>query len=99
METFIELIPEIAALITSCGTVVITVKIFFTKEVNKRMNDLELSCIKTDLTNFITDMENGMTKSEIQKLNACEIYKRYTELGGNSYIHSHFEQLQKEGKI
>lgn len=99
MDTFVKLIPEIAILLTSCGTVIITVKTFFTKEMNQRINDLELSSIRTDLVNFINDIENGIVKSDIQKLNAYEMYTRYVKLGGNSYIHSHFEKLQKEGKI
>lgn len=99
METFIKLIPDIIVLLTSCGTVIITIKTFFTKEMNQRINALELSSIRTDLVNFINDMENGIIKSDIQKLNAYEMYTRYVKLGGNSYIHSHFEKLKKEGKI
>ena len=58
-----------------------------------------LSSIKTDLVNFINDVENGIEKSDIQKLNAHELYDRYKVLGGNSYVHDHFEKLLKEGKI
>lgn len=65
----------------------------------KRIDDLELRSIKTDLTNFISDAEHNVPKSQIQRLNAHELYDRYTKLGGNSYIHEHWENLLKNGKI
>lgn len=65
----------------------------------KRIDDLELQSIKTDLTNFISDVEHNVPKSQIQRLNAHELYDRYTTLGGNSYIHEHWENLLKNGKI
>lgn len=66
---------------------------------NKKIDSLELSSIKTDLVNMINDLEHDVPKSQIQKLNAHELYDRYTELGGNSYVHEHWESLKKEGKI
>lgn len=65
----------------------------------KKIDDLELQSIKTDLTNFISDVEHEVPKSQIQKLNAHELYDRYNELGGNSYIHEHWEKLIDKGKI
>lgn len=65
----------------------------------KRIDDLELQSIKTDLTNFISDVEHNVPKSQIQRLNAHELYDKYTTLGGNSYIHEHWENLLKKGKI
>ena len=65
----------------------------------KRIDDLELQSIKTDLTNFISDVEHNVPKNQIQRLNAHELYDRYTTLGGNSYIHEHWENLLKNGKI
>ena len=78
----------------------------FSKRVDKilnplvlRIDELEMQSIKTDLTNFISDLEHEVPKSQIQKLNAHELYDKYTDLGGNSYIHEHWEQLHKKGKI
>ena len=65
----------------------------------KKMENLELSSIKTDLVNFINDLEHNVPKSQIQKMNAHELYDRYSELGGNSYVHDHWERLKKEGKV
>lgn len=99
MEYLINLIPQLATLITSCGTVLIAVKKWLVEPTNKKINEFELSSIKTDLVNFINDVESGIEKSEIQKLNAHELYDRYKKIGGNSYVHDHFEKLLKEGKI
>lgn len=65
----------------------------------KKLENLELNSIKTDLVNFINDLEHNVPKSQIQKMNAHELYDRYSELGGNSYVHDHWERLKKEGKV
>lgn len=99
MERFINLIPQLATLITSCSIILIAVKKWLVEPTNKKIEAFELSSIKTDLVNFINDAENGIEKSDIQRLNAHELYDRYKKLGGNSYVHDHFEKLLKEGKI
>ena len=71
----------------------------FEKIATKGRNNIELELIKIILVNFINDIENGLTKSDIQKKNAYELYDRYQKLGGNSYIHDSWEKLIKEGKI
>ena len=99
MDKLIDLIPQLATLIASCGTILVTVKKWLVEPTNKKINEFELSSIKTDLVNFINDVESGIEKSDIQKLNAHELYDRYKVLGGNSYVHDHFEKLLEEGKI
>ena len=66
---------------------------------SKNRNSIELEMIKMFLVNFINDIEQGTYKSQIQTKNAYELYDRYQQLGGNSYIHDSFEKLIKEGKI
>lgn len=80
---------------TVLGAMGIIWKVFY----DKALKPMELQNIKTDLVNFISDIENGMPKSSIQILNAYELYDRYTNLGGNSYVHSHWDKLREEGKI
>ena len=69
------------------------------QEHTKKIERLELSYIKTDLVDFMNDIENDVPKNEIQKKNAYELYDRYKELRGNSYVESSWEKLKKEGKI
>lgn len=66
--------------------------------INKKIDDLEMSYIKTDLVNFMSQAEIGQVSQE-QNFNAHELYDRYCRLGGNSYIHDKWEKLKKEGKI
>lgn len=66
--------------------------------INNKIDSLELNYIKTDLVNFMSQLEIGQV-SEEQKINAYELYDRYCELGGNSYVHDKWENLKKEGKL
>ena len=54
---------------------------------------------KTYLTDFLSELENGESKSEIQIRRAYEIYEEYRSLHGNSYITSKWKELQKEGVL
>lgn len=62
-------------------------------------NNIELELIKMMLVSFMTDIEQGNPKSQIQKENAYELYDRYKTLGGNSYVHDKWQKLTKEGKL
>lgn len=66
--------------------------------INKKIDNLELSSTKTDLVNFMSQVENGQVSSE-QVQNAYQLFDRYEKLGGNGFIHSKWEKLKKEGKI
>ena len=66
--------------------------------INKKIDNLELSSTKTDLVNFMSEVENGQVSSE-QVQNAYQLFDRYEKLGGNGFIHSKWEKLKKEGKI
>ena len=68
------------------------------KPINQKIDNLEMSYIKTDLVNFMALAKKDEVNTE-QKLNAHELYDRYNEKGGNSYIHDEWERLRKEGKI
>jgi len=54
---------------------------------------------KTYLTDFLSDLENGQTKSDIQIKRAYEVYEEYSDLHGNSYVHDKWEELVKEGVL
>ncbi len=99
-------IGAITALITFSKTFIskilkpINQKIDHLEEVSsKNRNNIELELIKMILINFINDIEQGIQKSPIQKKNAYELFDRYHELGGNSYVHDRWEKLIQEGKL
>lgn len=66
--------------------------------IKENIAHLEMNSIKTDLVNFMSLAEKDSMTAE-QKINAYELYDRYCNLGGNSYIHDKFEKLKKEGKL
>ena len=70
------------------------------RESNKKEMDKHiLEADKTYLTNFLSEIENGMVKSEIQIKRAYEIYEEYRSKNGNSYIHDKWEELRGKGLI
>lgn len=81
------------------ATIIVTISTAVYMIFKKLIKPMELLSIKSDLVNFINDVEMGIFKTHIQKLIAHDLYDRYKKLGGNSYIHEHWERLDKEGKI
>lgn len=51
------------------------------------------------IVRFLADVEQGATIDAEEKRRFYENYDLYVSLGGNSYIHSKVERLQKEGKL
>lgn len=69
------------------------------KPINNRLNDIELSSDKNFIVRFLADIEQGNEVDEVEKERFYEIYQRYKELGGNSYVSHKVDKLQKEGKL
>lgn len=69
------------------------------KPINNRLNDIELSSDKNFIVRFLADIEQGNKIDEVEKERFYEIYQRYKELGGNSYVSHKVDKLQKEGKL
>ena len=67
------------------------------KQQKQDMDKHILEADKTYLTNFLSEVEQGVTKTEIQIRRAYEVYEEYTSKNGNSYIHDKWEELVKEG--
>ena len=76
-------------------------KIFDAKlnPINTRLNDIELSSDKNFIVRFLADIEQGNPVDEIERERFYEIYQRYIELGGNSYIKNRVDKLTKEGRL
>ena len=65
----------------------------------KRLNEIEVSSDKNFIVRFLADIEQGNEIDEVERERFYEIYQRYKELGGNSYVSHKVEKLQKEGKL
>lgn len=68
------------------------------KPINRKIDKEHLDRLRSDIVSLMCSAENG-TLSEEQKILAHEEYDEYTKLGGNSYVHSKWDKLEKEGKI
>lgn len=86
---FIAIIPSVATLIVNC---------YQNKKIGK-IDKVRLESDKTYLTDFLSEVEGGQLKTEIQKKRAYEIYEEYTKLHGNSYVHNKWEELVKKGVL
>lgn len=104
------IVTILVALIPTVGTIIQTI---ISKNTNKKVDSISdlkdefskemrlhiLESDKTYLTDFLSEVENGQAKTEIQKKRAYEIYEEYTSLHGNSYIHDKWEELHNNGLI
>lgn len=90
-------------LIASFLTAIATICKYFKNAINKafepiyhRIDKLDINQCRNYLVDFLSDIENGISKDEIQIKRAHEIYDHYTnDLKGNSYIHDKWEKLMK----
>ena len=71
----------------------------FRKDGKEDMKRHILEYDKTYLTDFLSDLEKGVEKTEIQKKRVYEIYEEYTKNGGNSYIHAKWEELRSKNLL
>lgn len=55
-----------------------------------------LDADKTYLINFLSELENGLKKTDVQIKRAYEIYERYSKNGGNSYVHDKWEECKQK---
>lgn len=69
------------------------------KDIKKDLDSVKYENDKTYLTDFLSEVEGGQLKTEIQKKRAYEIYEEYTKLHGNSYVHNKWEELVKKGVL
>ena len=69
------------------------------KVVEKLLLPLSLDNAKNYLVPFLSKVERGEPCDEIELERFHEEYTFYTEHGGNSYIKSRVDKLQKAGKL
>lgn len=69
------------------------------QEFVKELNLVKYENDKTYLTDFLSEIEAGHTKSPIQTRRAYEVYEEYKNLNGNSYVHDKWEELVSKGKL
>ena len=65
----------------------------------EEMNKHILEADKTFLVNFLSDLEQGIPKTEIQKQRAYEVYEEYVNHNGNSYVHDKWEECRMKNLL
>jgi len=61
--------------------------------IKNRLNDIEIGADKNFLTNFLAKVERGDPIDEVEWERFWETYRRYHQLGGNSYIDHKVQKL------
>lgn len=97
-----ELINWIMLIASFLGAVT-TICVFCKKIINKgfepiykKMDKIDENQCRNYLVNFLSDMEAGIHKDEVQIKRAYEVYEHYTnDLHKNSYIHDKWTRLMK----
>ena len=72
---------------------------FMREESKKDMLKHTLDADKTHLINFLSELELGAKKTDVQIKRAYEIYERYCKNGGNSYVHDKWEEVKQKGLL
>ena len=96
----------VVALITAVGTIINTViskktnkKVETIADLKKDMLEHTIDADKTHLINFLSELELGAKKTDVQIKRAYEIYERYCDNGGNSYVHDKWEEVKAKGLL
>lgn len=63
------------------------------------ISEVDMSNCKNYLVQTISTLEDGREIDKVALERFWENYDHYTEMGGNSYIHTAVERLKKEGKL
>jgi len=76
------------------------------KPTNEKLDSLAESIDEVDMANCknflvqsISELENGRELDKVAQERFWENYDHYTNMGGNSYIHTAVEKLKKENKL
>lgn len=69
------------------------------QEIIKILNLEKIEGRKTFLTDFMAEVDKGVSKSTNQIKRAYEIKEEYNSLGGDSYVDEQWEDLEKRGLL
>lgn len=66
---------------------------------DKKIDGVDMESCKNFLVQCISDVEKGVSFSEVEKERFLEQYEHYQKIGGNSYIKRKVDQLEQGGKL
>lgn len=65
----------------------------------EKLNELEMDSYKRYLVLTMTNIERGEKIDEVERLLFDEMYKKYIDHGGNTYIQRKYKKLEEAGKL
>lgn len=66
---------------------------------DKKIDEVDINRCKDFLVSFFSKVEKGEEIDDVELEHFYCVYEVYVSKGGNSYIHSKYEKLKKEGKL
>lgn len=66
---------------------------------SRKVDEVDLDSTKNFLVSKIGEIERGEHIDEITRQRVYEEYEHYINAGGNSYIHTRFDELKKKGLV
>ena len=98
-EIIIAIITTIGVIVSSVVNLLINSKNVKKKDLDEKIDEVQMDNCKNYLVQAIAKVEAGGKLSPVEMERYYENYDTYTKLGGNSYIHSETEKLEKEGLL
>lgn len=65
----------------------------------EEIKQMQLEQYKNFLTRYLADIERDIQLTEIELERFNDINTKYTNLGGNSYVHRKIDKLKEQGKL
>ena len=65
----------------------------------EEIKQMQLEQYKNFLTRYLADIERDVALTEIELERFNDLYTKYTNLGGNSYVHRKIDKLKGQGKL
>jgi hypothetical protein len=65
----------------------------------EELKQMQLEQYKNFLTRYLADIERDTELTEIELERFNDIYTKYDNLGGNSYVHRKIDKYKEQGKL
>ncbi len=101
MRQFADIIIYLASFVTALGVITTVLKRFLSKELEPlklQIHKMDVKECRRFLIDFLIDIENGITKDEVQWKFAHDVYDHYINgLKENSYVKDKWERVVTNG--
>lgn len=94
----VSIVLSVGGFVTALTAIITALKkvlqIWLDKNINKKVDSLDVLICKLHIIDFLSDVENGVEKDDEQIRLAYEMYDHYTnDLNQNSYVHAKWEKV------